>query len=67
MGIDIPPPKGGPPNFPKQPIPDAPSSPPTPEGPEPKSPEAAEGDYHNDEVTVCLSEGERPEWHVISP
>ncbi|KAL2077767.1 hypothetical protein ACEWY4_027271 [Coilia grayii] len=55
MGIDIPPPKGGPPNFPKQSSTDVPS-PPTPEGPEPKTPDVGESSEHNDEVTVCLSE-----------
>ncbi|XP_076148167.1 highly divergent homeobox [Alosa pseudoharengus] len=55
MGIEIPPPKGGPPTFPKQSITDPPS-PLTPEGPEPKTPEVGEGSEHNDEVSVCLSE-----------
>ncbi|XP_028816800.1 highly divergent homeobox isoform X2 [Denticeps clupeoides] len=57
MGIDIPPPKGGPAIFSKQASTEVPS-PLTPEGLDPTSPEATDGLEPNDQVSICLSDDE---------
>uniref|UniRef100_W5ND10 Highly divergent homeobox n=1 Tax=Lepisosteus oculatus TaxID=7918 RepID=W5ND10_LEPOC len=61
MGIEIPPPKGGPADFTDQPEPGSPGGR-TPGGETAKTPELAEDSDHNDEVSICLSEdGFRPD------
>ncbi|MBN3322978.1 HDX protein, partial [Atractosteus spatula] len=55
MGIEIPPPKGGPADFTDQPEPGSPGGR-TPGGETAKTPELAEDSDHNDEVSICLSE-----------
>ncbi|MCJ8733933.1 hypothetical protein PDJAM_G00229390 [Pangasius djambal] len=55
MGIDIPPPKGGPATFPKVASAELPS-PLTPEGDKPKFIEPAQDSEQNDAVSLCLSE-----------
>lgn len=56
MGIDIPPPKGGPATFSKLSSAE-PQSPLTPEGD--KSVEPLQESEQNDAVSLCLSEGKR--------
>lgn len=56
MGIDIPPPKGGPATFPKVASAALPS-PVTSEGDKPKSIEPPQDSEQNDAVSLCLSEG----------
>lgn len=58
MGIDIPPPKGGPATFPKVSNAEL-QSPLTPEGDKPKSVEPALDSEQNDALSLCLSEGRR--------
>lgn len=58
MGIDIPPPKGGPATFPKVASAELPS-PLTPEGDKHKSVEPPQNSEQNDAVSLCLSEGRR--------
>ncbi len=53
MGIEIPPPKGGPVTFPNQ---TAPHSPHIPED-ERQTPELGEASEHNDVMSLCLSDG----------
>ncbi|KAK1804221.1 hypothetical protein P4O66_020258 [Electrophorus voltai] len=56
MGIEIPPPKGGPATFTKVASTDSPS-PLTPEEDEPKTLKPPEDSEQNDAISVCLSEG----------
>lgn len=58
MGIDIPPPKGGPATFSKVASAECPS-PLTPEGDKPNSVEPPQDSEQNDAVSLCLSEGRR--------
>ncbi|XP_058857052.1 highly divergent homeobox-like isoform X3 [Acipenser ruthenus] len=55
MGIEIPPPKGGPADFTDQPDPGSPGTL-TPGEHTPKTSDQAEDSDHNDEVSICLSE-----------
>ncbi|MGH0138968.1 UNVERIFIED_CONTAM: hypothetical protein FKN15_000209 [Acipenser sinensis] len=55
MGIEIPPPKGGPADFIDQPDPGSPGTL-TPGEHTPKTSDQAEDSDHNDEVSICLSE-----------
>uniref|UniRef100_A0A4W4DWR0 Homeobox domain-containing protein n=1 Tax=Electrophorus electricus TaxID=8005 RepID=A0A4W4DWR0_ELEEL len=65
MGIEIPPPKGGPATFTKVASTDSPS-PLTPEEDEPKTLKPPEDSEQNDAISVCLSEGREDAflmWH----